>query len=72
MKNISNDPDIVVVHDGVRPLIKSSIISESIKIAQEKGACMARRGFRHGKRQSGIECEEDRQGGRGHVQALPT
>ena len=31
------DDDIVVIHDGVRPLINEELISENIKVAKEKG-----------------------------------
>ena len=33
--------DIVLVHDGVRPLITSDILLKSIQVAQEHGACVA-------------------------------
>lgn len=32
--------DIVVIHDGVRPLIETSIISENIRVAQRYGSAM--------------------------------
>lgn len=32
--------DIVVIHDGVRPLVQTQIISENIMVASEKGCCM--------------------------------
>lgn len=35
-----NADDIVVIHDGVRPLVKETIISENIRIANEYGAAM--------------------------------
>ena len=41
LENIPPDTDIVVVHDGVRPLVSSQLISKSIKSAVETGACIA-------------------------------
>ena len=41
IKNIPPDTDIVVVHDGVRPLVSSQLISKSIQTAVETGACIA-------------------------------
>lgn len=38
LKACSNNTSIVVIHDGVRPLISPDKISESIKICQEKNA----------------------------------
>lgn len=35
-----DENDIVVVHDGVRPLIEENIISENIRVAQKKGSAM--------------------------------
>lgn len=32
-----NDDDIVIIHDGVRPLITEELITENIKLTQEKG-----------------------------------
>jgi 2-C-methyl-D-erythritol 4-phosphate cytidylyltransferase len=40
LQDIDRDTEIVVVHDGVRPLIRPEIISESIKIAVKQGACI--------------------------------
>lgn len=40
MKLVSPDIDIVVVHDGARPLITADIIEKSIKEAKEYGACV--------------------------------
>ncbi len=40
LQNIPPDTDIVVVHDGVRPLISSKIIIESIKMTEISGACV--------------------------------
>lgn len=38
--NGGTDEDIVVIHDGVRPLIERSIISENIRIAKKRGCAM--------------------------------
>lgn len=35
-----NADDLVVIHDGVRPLIQSSIISENIRVAYKYGSAM--------------------------------
>ena len=35
------DTEIIIVHDGVRPFIKSDIIRRSIETARQKGACIA-------------------------------
>lgn len=35
-----NQDSIVLIHDGVRPLINSSTISDNIKITKEKGSCI--------------------------------
>lgn len=40
MKQGGNDDDIIVIHDGVRPLIESRIISENIRVAQKYGSAM--------------------------------
>jgi 2-C-methyl-D-erythritol 4-phosphate cytidylyltransferase len=40
LQNTDNDTEILVVHDGVRPLIRSELISESIKIAAHHGSCI--------------------------------
>jgi len=37
---VATDTDIVVIHDGVRPLIKKELIDESIKVAAKEGACI--------------------------------
>lgn len=39
LKNISTNSEIVLIHDAARPFIKEEHIIESIKIADEKGAC---------------------------------
>jgi 2-C-methyl-D-erythritol 4-phosphate cytidylyltransferase len=38
---IPSDTDIVVVHDGVRPLVSSQLITKSIQNALVTGACIA-------------------------------
>jgi len=40
IQKISPETDIVIVHDGVRPLVSSALILESIKTAAEYGACV--------------------------------
>lgn len=37
----SNDDDIVVLHDAVRPFVSQRILKDSIKAAREHGACVA-------------------------------
>jgi len=41
LESIPSNTDIVVVHDGVRPLVSRRLISESINKAFEVGACIA-------------------------------
>lgn len=36
----SNEDDIVVIHDGVRPLIESATISENIRVAKQYGCAV--------------------------------
>ena len=40
-KKLFNDTDIVLVHDGNRPLVSADIISNSISICQQKGCAIA-------------------------------
>jgi len=40
LKNMDADTDIVVIHDGARPLIEKSIIKESIEVAKEFSAAI--------------------------------
>jgi 2-C-methyl-D-erythritol 4-phosphate cytidylyltransferase len=40
VNQLSNENDIVMIHDGVRPLIKESTILENIRIANEYGNAM--------------------------------
>ncbi len=40
LTQLSDDMDIVLVHDGVRPLISREIIMESIRVAVDNGACI--------------------------------
>ncbi len=37
MRNFSSDDDIVLIHDGVRPLITEELITENIKAVEEHG-----------------------------------
>ena len=39
--NLDSDTDIVIVHDGVRPLVSQHILKESIRVATKTGACIA-------------------------------
>lgn len=39
-KDGGNDDDIIVVHDGVRPLVQCPIISENIRVAKQYGCAM--------------------------------
>lgn len=41
LKVLGPDTDIVVIHDGARPLVEGAIIQESIEAAQEYGAAIA-------------------------------
>lgn len=41
LKVLDPDTDIVVIHDGARPLVEETIIQESIEAAQEYGAAIA-------------------------------
>lgn len=41
LKALSDDTDIVLVHDGVRPLISGKILANSIRVAGREGACVA-------------------------------
>ena len=36
----ATDEDIVIIHDGVRPLVETSIISENIRVAKKYGCAM--------------------------------
>ena len=40
-KKICEDTDIVLVHDGNRPMVSADIISNSISICQQKGCAIA-------------------------------
>lgn len=37
MRGQIEEDSIVLIHDGVRPLINEELISENIKVAKEKG-----------------------------------
>jgi len=41
LKALDKDTDIVVIHDGARPLVETSTIRDSIEKAQEYGAAIA-------------------------------
>jgi 2-C-methyl-D-erythritol 4-phosphate cytidylyltransferase len=38
---LTDDPDIVVIHDAARPLVSGEMIKESIRLAHKYGACVA-------------------------------
>ncbi len=40
LKNVPSETDIVIVHDGVRPLVTTEMIHNSIQTAAEYGACV--------------------------------
>jgi 2-C-methyl-D-erythritol 4-phosphate cytidylyltransferase len=40
LKVLKADTDVVLVHDGVRPLVSEKLIRESIEIASKHGACV--------------------------------
>ena len=37
LEGIAKDDNIVVIHDGIRPLVDSSVLSDVIRVASEKG-----------------------------------
>lgn len=39
LKNVAKDDDIIMIHDGDRPLIDENIIVSNISMAKESGAC---------------------------------
>lgn len=39
-KKLHNDDDIVLVHDGIRPMVSADIISNSIYVCKEKGCAI--------------------------------
>lgn len=41
LKVLDTDTDIVVIHDGARPLVEENLIQDSIKAAQQYGAAIA-------------------------------
>jgi 2-C-methyl-D-erythritol 4-phosphate cytidylyltransferase len=41
LMHVDPNSEIVIVHDGVRPLISREIILESIRVAKKMGACIA-------------------------------
>ena len=36
----ASDDDIVVIHDGVRPLIQENIVRENVRVAKKYGSAM--------------------------------
>lgn len=40
-KRLFNDTDIILVHDGNRPMVSADIISNSISICEQKGCAIA-------------------------------
>jgi 2-C-methyl-D-erythritol 4-phosphate cytidylyltransferase len=40
LAQLNDTMDLVLVHDGVRPLVSREIIMESIRVANESGACI--------------------------------
>ena len=40
VKKIADNKDIVLVHDGNRPMVSASVISNSISVCQEKGCAI--------------------------------
>ena len=41
LKALPGDCSVVLIHDGARPFVKGSVISECIAVAMSKGACIA-------------------------------
>ena len=41
LQAVSDDTDIVLIHDGVRPFVTENILNHSIKTAVEMGSCVA-------------------------------
>ncbi len=37
LEEIANDDDVIIIHDGIRPMIDSFVLSDVIKICNEKG-----------------------------------
>ena len=37
LKDVANEDDIVIVHDGIRPLVDEQIIKDNIKVCKENG-----------------------------------
>lgn len=38
--NGANDDDVIVIHDGVRPLIQNNILRENVRVAKKYGSAM--------------------------------
>ena len=55
MRDAAADEDIVLIHDGVRPLIDEQLLTENIAAAREHGAADHRRA-RGGERRAGGRC----------------
>jgi 2-C-methyl-D-erythritol 4-phosphate cytidylyltransferase len=41
LKALPKDVDIVMIHDGVRPLVTTKVIEEGVRVANESGAAVA-------------------------------
>ncbi len=41
LQQVSEDTEIVLIHDGVRPFVTEDILLDSIRTAQEMGGCVA-------------------------------
>lgn len=41
LKQVSEDTEIVLIHDGVRPFVTEEILEDSIAVALEMGGCVA-------------------------------
>lgn len=40
LREIPDDCDVVVIHDGVRPFVYPAVIEESVRLALQEGACI--------------------------------
>lgn len=58
IENIASDNDIVVIHDGVRPMVSISTINENIRVAKEYNAAITV----HPVTESVVVTREDRAG----------
>ena len=41
LKQVSEDTEIILIHDGVRPFVTEAILEDSIAVALEMGGCVA-------------------------------